>query len=495
MRSCKLILKDEVNCKFEGLDAETRRKCSAALKFFKPGARYSFAYKMGRWDGRVSFFNAVNGETYINLLDRVLPVIEEAMYDIEIEDRRLLIDVDFQMIDENFLSDIVWPAGHRFEGEPVILEEHQVRIVNALLSNQHAVVEAATGAGKTAISAALARNVSPYGRMIVVVPNIDLVEQTAGVFNQMNVETGMFYGGVKELTKPATICTWHSISAFYKKPRGMDQLTPEEVAMALEGTTSIICDEAHTMKGEILKGLFTNQFNRVPIRWGLTGTIPKEELEAISLELAIGPCVLKVETKELQDKGFLADADINILHLKDDRKFVDYPAEIEGLLFDEERMSYIANLTKEISETGNTLLLIDRVEPGKMLTSELQNLGIDAEFVFGGIKNKVRKARYADVQAGHNTVTVATFGVASVGIDIQRLHNVIFLEPGKAFTRVMQSFGRGLRKGSDKEKVQIYDICSSTKYSNKHMRDRCKYYREKEQKHTIYKITDWRSYA
>jgi len=495
MRSCSLILQDEVNCKFKGLDAETRRKCSAALKFFKPGARYSYAYKLGRWDGRISLFNAVNGETYINLLDRVLPIIEEALYEIEIEDHRREFNVTFNPIDENFLSDICWPAGHRLAGEPVILEEHQVRIVNALLSNQHALVEAATGAGKTAISAALARKVNNYGRILVVVPNIDLVEQTADVFNQMNVETGMFYGGVKELTKAATICTWQSINAFYKKPRGMDQLTPEEVATVLEGTTSLIADEAHTLKGQVLQDLFTTQFNRVPIRWGLTGTIPKEPLEAMSLEIAIGPCVLKVETKELQDKGFLADAEITIMQLKDTRKFVDYHAELEGLLFDEERMSYIAKIIKEISATGNTLVLIDRVEPGKTLTAELKSQGIDTEFMFGGVKNKDRKIRYADVQAGDNTVTVATFGVASVGIDIQRLHNVVFLEPGQAFTRVMQSFGRGLRRGSDKDDVQIFDICSSTKYSSKHMRERCKYYREKEQKHTIHKITDWKSYV
>lgn len=148
MRSCTLILKDEVNATFKGLDAETRRLCSAALKFYDPKARHTYAVKMGRWDGRKAFFNAVNGETFINLLDRVLPIIEERLYNIEIEDHRAEFEVGFKPIDENYLNDVNWPEGHRLEGEAVVLEEHQVRIVNALLENQHAIVEAATGAGK-----------------------------------------------------------------------------------------------------------------------------------------------------------------------------------------------------------------------------------------------------------------------------------------------------------------------------------------------------------
>jgi len=348
----------------------------------------------------------------------------------------------------------------------------------------------------TAIAAALAKKVKNYGRMLIVVPRTDLVTQTAKVFTDMGIETGLFYGKTKELNKQATICTWQSINAFYKKPRGMDQLTPKEIEEVLEGQQAIISDEAHTMSGAVLKDLFTNQFKNIPIRWGLTGTIPKEKIEAIQLELAIGPCVLQVETKELQDKGFLADSEITIMQLVDKREFIDYHAELDAILKDEERISYIAKFTKEITETtGNTLILIDRVDPGKALTEELKALGLDAEFVRGAMKSKDRQDRYAEVQAGNHTVTVATYGVASTGIDIQRIHNLVMIESGRAFTRVIQSLGRGLRKGSDKEDVQVFDICSSTKYSNRHKNERCKYYREKIQKHTVYKIADWRLHA
>ena len=52
---CKITLKDEVNCKVEGLDIDTRRKCEKELKFFLPYAYHVPAFKLGRWDGCQSY--------------------------------------------------------------------------------------------------------------------------------------------------------------------------------------------------------------------------------------------------------------------------------------------------------------------------------------------------------------------------------------------------------------------------------------------------------
>lgn len=494
MKSCTLHLLDEVNCKFIDLDADTRRKCSKALKYFEKGARYSWAFKMGRWDGMTAYFNAVNGETYINLLDRVLPIIQES-YEIKVVDHRDDTIYEFQEVKEDFLSHIIWPEGHFHAGEPVVLEDHQLRGINSLLANPHGIIEAATGFGKTLVCATLAARALKYGRMIIIVPNVDLVTQTAKVLKQMGIDAGMFYGGVKELSKPVTICTWQSIAAFYKKPRGMDQLTPEEISEVLEGVKAIIADEAHGMKAKVIKDLFAKQFKNVPLRWGMTGTIPKDPAEAVLLEINLGKVVLEVHTKELQDAGFLANSVIDIFQTVDKTQYVDHLAELEAMVYDPERLSYIATLIENISKTGNTLVLFTRVKTGDMLLEELEDRGVSALLVNGSVKTKERTAKYEEVQAGHNMTILATAGVAAVGIDIPRLHNLMLIEIGKSFVRVLQSLGRGLRKGSDKDVIYVYDICSTTKYSNRHKNDRLKYYREKEQEHTLHKIADWRSYT
>ena len=75
----KLILKDEVNCKFEGLALTTRRTLEKKLKFFLPYAYHVPAYKLGRWDGCIGYFT-MGGATFINCLPHILPILEEENY-------------------------------------------------------------------------------------------------------------------------------------------------------------------------------------------------------------------------------------------------------------------------------------------------------------------------------------------------------------------------------------------------------------------------------
>ena len=75
-------------------------------------------------------------------------------------------------------------------------------------------------------------------------------------------------------------------------------------------------------------------------------------------------------------------------------------------------------------------------------------------------------------------VVIATYGVAAVGINIPRIFNLVLVEPGKSFVRVIQSIGRGIRKAKDKDHIQIWDITSSCKFSKRHLTQRKKFYRE-----------------
>ena len=141
---CKITLKDEVNCKVEGLDIDTRRKCEKELKFFLPYAYHVPAFKLGRWDGCTSYFT-IGGITYTNLLDRVLPIIMGQGYQIDLNDLRFKYDFQFDPVDENTYKHISWPQGHVVEGEPVTLRDYQVEIINKYLATPHCLQEIATG--------------------------------------------------------------------------------------------------------------------------------------------------------------------------------------------------------------------------------------------------------------------------------------------------------------------------------------------------------------
>ena len=83
----KLIIKDEVNVKIEGLDLSDRTALVKKYKYEIPGARYQPSVRLGRWDGKVSFFQ-LGGSTYINLLPEILEYIASKGYEIEVDDAR-----------------------------------------------------------------------------------------------------------------------------------------------------------------------------------------------------------------------------------------------------------------------------------------------------------------------------------------------------------------------------------------------------------------------
>jgi superfamily II DNA or RNA helicase len=227
-------------------------------------------------------------------------------------------------------------------------------------------------------------------------------------------------------------------------------------------------------KADALKTLLTTIMARVPIRWGLTGTVPKEAFEFQALKVSLGPVINQLSAKELQDKGVLAQCHVNIVQLVDHAEFKEYQSELKYLLEEPDRIKAIADVIREVNKTGNTLVLVDRIAAGKELISHLT----DAVFVSGSTKGTDRQDEYDEVATSVDKIIVATYGVAAVGINIPRIFNLVLLEPGKSFVRVIQSIGRGIRKAEDKDFVQIWDITSTCKFAKRHLTKRKQFYKE-----------------
>ena len=169
------------------------------------------AVRLGRWDGCVSFFS-MGGQTYVNMLDEILPIIESEGYHINLTDDRPPLELQFNEINENYLSDTNWPIGHPAQGQPIVLRDYQVEVINKFLHAPQSIQEIATGAGKTIITATLSKLCEPYGRTIIIVPNKSLVTQTEEDYKNIGVDVGVYYGDRKQLNRTHTICTWKSLS-------------------------------------------------------------------------------------------------------------------------------------------------------------------------------------------------------------------------------------------------------------------------------------------
>jgi superfamily II DNA or RNA helicase len=486
MASCKLIIEDEVNIKLEGLDVDVRRKLANALKFEVPYAKYMPQYKLGRWDGKVAFFG-IGGTGYVNHLDTIVDVLTKNNVQIvDIEDRRHPVTLDFQPITESYWADqdVRWPKGHPAEGELIMLRDYQVTAINNFLANPQSLQEIATGAGKTITTATLSHMVEPYGRSLVIVPNKSLVTQTEEDYRNCGLDVGVYFGDRKELGKTHTICTWQSLNILDKKFK--DGSAVLSLAEFLEGVSAIIVDEVHQAKAEVLKNLLTRNLRNAPIRWGLTGTVPKERFEFESIHASLGPVIGSITAKELQDKGVLSTCHVNICQLMDTQAFTDYQSELKYLVTNKDRIDYIGKLLNTVRQEGNTLILVDRISAGEMLQERIPG----SVFVKGDVKLKDRKDAYDEINEGTNHVVIATYGVAAVGINIPRIFNLVLIEPGKSFVRVIQSIGRGVRKAKDKDFVQIWDITSTCKFAKRHLTQRKKFYKEAQYPFTIEKI-DW----
>jgi len=488
-----LEITDEVNVRFHGLDMKVRRKMVDALKFFIPSAYHTPAYKLGRWDGTVSYCG-LGGQTQLNLLDRVLPVVVEAGYEIEIDDHRQHYDFNFQEIHENWFAELgkVWPKGHPAEGQPIVLRDYQIKIVNEFITNRQGIQEAATGAGKTLVTAALSNLVEAYGRSVVIVPNKSLVVQTEEDYINLGLDVGVYFGERKELNRTHTICTWQSLEHMVKAGKGLPK-DEQPINVITDGVVCVMVDEAHMAKADVLRNLLTGPFANVPLRFGLTGTIPKDEYQFISMLGAIGPVLGHLSAKELQDAGVLSNCHVNVVQTIDLREFGGYPEEYKYLTTDAARIKWLATTVRSISETGNTLILLDRIKCGDML-QELLNEGVAKDsddyvpFISGTVKLTDRKKEYDDVKTSSNKIIIASFGVAAVGINVPRIFNLILFEPGKSFVRVIQSIGRGIRKAADKDSVLIWDVCSTTKHSKRHLTKRKVFYKDAQYPFTIKKV-------
>lgn len=619
MATCVIEIKDEVNCKLTGLDLHERKELVNKFKYDIPGARYLPAVRLGRWDGKVAFAQ-LGGSTYINLLPEILPYLDSRGYDISLNDLRTYrTQFEFTEVSESTFADKVWPDKHPIAGQPVVLRDYQIEIINKFLSNPQCLQEIATGAGKTLITAALSYSCEPYGRTIVIVPNKSLVTQTEADYVNLGLDVGVYFGDRKEFGRTHTICTWQSLNILLKGTKAYEvDITIHEflqdvvcvmVDECFDGSTLIttpdgkkrikelkpgdriinLCEETktykedtvvkvhknlqhtqsekmlelefdngiktkvtanhkfltdkgwiradeltedleiisiqdrmklvskkeiekpqvtynlhvekdhnyvandavvancHMAKADALKTLLTGVMAHVPIRWGLTGTIPKEQYEFMALKCSIGNVIGRLSASELQDQGVLSNCHVNILQLIDHVEYKDYQSELRYLLETEERLDYISKLIETIRQEGNTLILVDRIAPGKALVEKIK----DAVFVSGGTKANVRKESYEEFATSDNFVAVATYGVAAVGINIPRIFNLVLIEPGKSFVRVIQSIGRGIRKAEDKDFVQIWDVTSTCKFAKRHLTTRKKFYTEANYPYAVEK-TEWK---
>lgn len=488
MTDCKIFILDEVNCYITGLNQQHIDYFYNQFGIPAPNYFFSPKYKLGIWDGKIRYFTK-NCKTYVNLLEGIIPELVKFGYGVDLIDQRREFEVPKPIVDKMMFSHLTNPH----TGEPFEMRDYQCELVQAMFDNGNGIGIAATGAGKTICCAAISKGyeITANFKSIIIVPDKNLTEQTKSEYAFFGLDVGEYSGTKKELTKQHLVATWQAL-----------QNNPT----IIQDYQVIICDECQGIRSAQISKLLNEYGKNIPVRFGLTGTLPKEPTDALAIKIAVGDVRYTIPAHKLIKNKHLSDLHIDITQLEVDltkeyNEYVystatanisykdfreqyipDWGAEQRFVQQDEERIDWIAE--QVINEEGNTLCLVSSIKFGKKLAKKIPN----SVFLYGQDKMDVRKQVYESFKNNDNIKVVANLQIASTGLNIPRIFSLYLIDIGKSFVRTIQTIGRGLRKAHDKDFVKVVDICSDLKYSNKHMRERMKYYKEAKYPHSHKKI-------
>jgi superfamily II DNA or RNA helicase len=456
-KTVHITVRDEVYCTLAGLEPHDLEFLENKLAIMKDGAFFMPAYKLGRWDGKIRFLDK-GGKMYFRLLADIEQYLTGWGYDIELHDERK----PFKTVDTRV--DKTWFTSKPDVELKIELRPYQVDAINAALEVGSGFIEAATGSGKTWMVAALADVLNRSDlRAMVIVPSSDLVAQTIKTFQLGKLDVGTYSGDKKDLAHLTVVATWQALQ---NNPR------------IVEDFHAIIVDEAHGATAQTIGELINVHGKHCAYRWGFTGTMPKPKLDAMTLRGAVGEVLYRITAAQLMEMGYLAKLDIEPIQIIDEdvtEEFPDYSSEKTFLAKSGKRLDVLADLIIARAEMyGNTLVLVNSIRQGKML----QKLIHDSVFLHGADDNDVRAEWYSAFADRDDLIVIATSGIASTGISIDRVFCLFLIDAGKSFVRCIQSIGRSLRKGHDKDKAHCCEVHSNLKWSMKHWRERSKYYKQ-----------------
>ena len=444
-------------------------------KYLKKNPRYKY------WDGTIRLYSPATGDLYHGLMKHVQTWADEKKYIVEYEKNDWYGDIED---DNKFVS----PAGVKHFMDKISNikpRDYQYKAVYEAIKYNRKLLLSPTGSGKSLMIYAIVRYYAATAKKIlIVVPTTSLVEQMVNDFVSYGWNADDFvhkiYGGKdKNTDKDIIISTWQSIYKFPKR--------------YFDDIDCVIGDEAHLFKSKSLTGIMTKLHN-AKYRFGFTGTLDGSKTHKWVLEGLFGSCDQVTKTDDLIKSGYLSKFRIKILLCKHSpQHFETYHDEIDYLVEHRGRNNLIKNLVKDLE--GNTLVLFNYVEKHGEPLYDLINNNVKEDrkvfFVHGGTEVGDREEVRLITEEEDNAVIVASYGTFSTGINIKRLHNIIFASPSKSRIRNLQSIGRVLRKGEGKSIATLYDIADDIggqNYTLKHLNERVTIYNEENFKYEVIKI-------
>ena len=450
------------------------RELSEFFTFEVPNAKFMPSVRSRLWDGKIRLFSPGTGKIYLGLLPYVRRFLSEQGHKIQYDSSLIPPKKFDKKITTKFVRSL--------EKGKFRTRDYQIDAIHTILESGRGLILSSTGSGKSFIIYALIRyylKVLDDKKILLIVPTTNLVEQMYNDFADYGWFPDehchkLYAGADKNTSREVVISTWQSIYKLDK--RYFSQFG------------AVFVDECHLAKAKSLTGIMT-KLHDCQYRIGTTGTLDGSEIHQLVLEGLFAKHKEVTTTAQLVKQKYLSNLNIRCLvlnHVKTNRRQRTYQEEMDYLSKSPARNNFICKLA--ISQDGNTLILAQYINQLQTLTLALKEHTKDRKifFVYGATEAVERDKIRGIVEEENDAIIVASYGVFSMGINIKRLHNIIFASPYKSQIKVLQSIGRGLRLTKDKTECNLFDIADDLSYNNKsnytlkHFQERIEIYSQQE---------------
>ena len=358
--------------------------------------------------------------------------------------------------------------------------DYQRESVVEALKQGRGVVVLPTSAGKTLVIGLIANTcVSKNLKVLILVPNIQLVQQTYSDFIDYGIDESLFskWTGNCEFTDTKIVIANNQIL-----------LSEKQNTDVLKNFNVVIVDECHKMaSAEKITKLIKNL--KSCHMFGFTGSLPEDKFDIWSINRIFGSVIYHKKSIELRKEQYISKVRVATLEIEYknipqfsrpsmDNPTAGYEEETNWLQTNPFRTEIISKLVKSLDT--NTLILVDRIAHGEFLLEQLKSKLHETKqiyFIQGSLEVEEREKIRELMERSNNVVCIAISKIFSTGISIKNLHNVLFAAIGKARIKIIQSIGRSLRLHHSKQIATIFDIADTClTYGYKHYEERKRLY-------------------
>ncbi|WP_367140603.1 MULTISPECIES: DEAD/DEAH box helicase [Streptomyces] len=399
----------------------------------------------------------------------------------------------------------------------VKLREHQIEAVAAIVrgldippggipwNGLRGQVHAACGTGKTIIAAASAKRIVPRGRILVVVPTLDLLAQTVKAWSGAGHkgpavmvcspldDPELWHLGVRCTTNPVQLALWHgtgpvTIYATYASLGVLTEAFEGAYGQKLAPVDLAVVDEAHRTSGSMGKAwadihdqtkipahrrLYLTATPRIwqerPPHWevaeGVRDALPEEMAASMDDEAVFGPVLYKLSLASAVSRKLLARYQIIVLELQDpvvtperlmgeDR----HTEEVRGQRLGALQAALLHTMAEHRLQTCITFhhRTIEAQAYAEGLERVAKRLHADqpekypseiwADWLCGDHVPERRREVLGEFGSTACRAVLSNCRVLGEGVDIRAVDSVALLDPKGAPHDIVQAIGRALRQ-------------------------------------------------